>query len=279
MARASAFIRSSLVPVDRGQRSHPCPVVDGVGVTADPDDRDVGEVGELLDVDEALLVQLEHGEEAHDDLETFEQPAGELPERHAPRAWQLVEQLLHRVGDAGADRCDVVEVDAWRRLRRDGAEERGVDVRRCDPGEEIGRDGEEAVLEPRRAGVRPACGGRQPQERARRVLERLALEQAGEKEVALLPQRQLVVEVDVLVTRQKPLRLQLDERRGDEEELGRHLEVEVLHARQLVEVGVDDAGELHLVEVDLFPQDEVEQEVEGPLEDRGLHLVRHRGQG
>ena len=113
------------------------------------------------------------------------------------------------------------------------------------------------------------------------VLERLALEQAGEQQVALLPERELLVEVDVVSTGQQSPRLQLDERRGDEQELGRDVEVEPLglgrDAVELGEVGVDDRAERHLVEVDLLSQDQVEQEVEGALEDRGLHLVGHAG--
>ena len=47
---------------------------------------------------------------------------------------------------------------------------------------------------------------------------------------------------------------------------------------ELGEVGVDDAGERDLVEVDLLAQDQVEQQVERPLEHRGGHLVGHRRQ-
>ena len=40
------------------------------------------------------------------------------------------------------------------------------------------------------------------------------------------------------------------------------------------QVGVDDAAQRHLVEVDLLAQDQVQQQVERPLEDGGRHLVR-----
>ena len=49
----------------------------------------------------------------------------------------------------------------------------------------------------------------------------------------------------------------------------------MVHALELGQVGVDDAGERDLVEVDLLAGDQVEQQVEGPLEDRGADLVRH----
>ena len=134
---------------------------------------------------------------------------------------------------------------------------------------------EEPVLEPGGAGIGPGRLGRQPLEHDRRVLERLALEQAGEQQVALLPQGQLVVEVEVGLVGQQSPRLQLDERRRDEQELGGDLEVELLELGQLGQVGVDDGRQRHLVEVDLLAQDEVEQQIEGPLEHRGLHRVGH----
>ena len=61
----------------------------------------------------------------------------------------------------------------------------------------------------------------------RRVLEGLALEQPGEEQVALLPQGQLVVEVEIGVVGQQPAGLELDQGGGDEQELGGDLEVEV----------------------------------------------------
>ena len=113
------------------------------------------------------------------------------------------------------------------------------------------------------------------------VLERLALEQAGEQQITLFPERELLVEVDVVATRKQAACLQLDERRGDEEELGRDVEVEPLgvggDAIELGQVRVDDRAQRHLIEVDLLAHDQVEQEIEGPLEHRGLHLVGHAG--
>ena len=114
-------------------------------------------------------------------------------------------------------------------------------------------------------------------EGARRVLERLALEQPGEEQVALLEAQQLLVELEVLAAGQQAAGLELDERRGDEQELGGDVEIERVHALDLGEVRVDDLGERDLPEVDLLLEDEVQEEVERALEDRGADLVRHRG--
>ena len=131
----------------------------------------------------------------------------------------------------------------------------------------------------RRGKLRPASSASEPNS-ARHVLERLALEQAGEQEVALLPQRQLVVEVDVGAAGQQTAGLELDERGGDEQELGGDVEVELLHALDLGEVGVDDPGQADLVDVDLLGEDQLQQQVEralvGPVGQLGGDIDRHR---
>ena len=113
---------------------------------------------------------------------------------------------------------------------------------------------------------------------ARRVLERLALEQPREQEVALLEAHQLLVEIDVFAAGQQPARLQLDERRRDQQELGRDVEIDALHVLDLGAEHVDDARQRDLPEVDLFFQDQVQEEVERALENRCRDLVRHAAQ-
>ena len=108
------------------------------------------------------------------------------------------------------------------------------------------------------------------------VLERLALEQPGEQQVALLPQRQLLVEVDVGAARQQAPGLELDERGGDQQELGRDVEVEGLQTLDLGQVGVDDGGQADLVDVDLFGQDQPQQQVERAVEHGGGDVEGHR---
>ena len=89
-------------------------------------------------------------------------------------------------------------------------------------------------------------------EHRRDVLERLALEQPGEEQVALLPEGQLVVDVGVGHARQQTPGLQLDERGGDQEKAGGDVEVERLQAFDLGEVLVDDRRQVDLVDVDLL---------------------------
>ena len=113
-------------------------------------------------------------------------------------------------------------------------------------------------------------------ERLGRVLERLALEQARQQEVALLEAQQLFVELELVEAREQAAGLELHQRGGDEQELGGDVEVELLEAVELGDVGVDDLAERDLPELHLLLEDEVEEQVEGSLEHRGADRVRHR---
>ncbi len=145
------------------------------------------------------------------------------------------------------------------------------------------------------------------------ILERLALEQPRKQQVALLEAEQLLVELDVFEAGQEAPRLELDECRGDEEELGRDVEVEGrlrartesrlrartesrlrartenrLRARtetrldpvhggiELGEVRIDDRGERNLPQLHLLAENEVQQQVERPFVHGRVDLVRHR---
>src|ERR671914_163856 len=59
------------------------------------------------------------------------------------------------------------------------------------------------------------------------------------------------------------------------EKAGRGLEVEGFGARDGVEVLLGDRGQRHVVDVHTLAGDEMQEEVDGPLEDFELHLVRH----
>ena len=107
------------------------------------------------------------------------------------------------------------------------------------------------------------------------VLERLALDEAGEQQVALFPQCELLVEVAVGGARQQPPGLQLDQRGGDQQELGGDIEVERLHLLDLDQIGVDDGRQVDLVDVDLLLQDQLQEQIERPFVDRGRHVDAH----
>ena len=118
-------------------------------------------------------------------------------------------------------------------------------------------------------------GGQLPQDQ-RSVLEGLALDQACQQEIPLLPQTEFVVEIDLVVVGQQPAGLEFDQCGGDQEKLGGDLEVELLHAIQLAEVRINDLVQVDLVEIDLLAQDQVQQQIERTVEHRRVDLVRHR---
>ena len=160
-------------------------------------------------------------------------------------------------------------------LRRETPAGRGQQRVERDPFERIGRERPERLLGSGGAGDRTARGLQPLVHHARRVLERLALEQPGQQEVALFEAHQLLVEIDVFAAGQQPAGLQLDERRRDEQELGGDVEVDPFHALDLGAEHVDDVRERDLPEVDLFFQDEVQEEVERAFENGRRDLVRH----
>src|SRR5262245_52873890 len=90
-----SVIGSAIVGVDRIE------VVQLVARAAQPHDLDVAEGAGLVELDEALLEELEHGEEAHDDVEPLHEAAGELTEADRADEGQLLEELR----DGLAHRC------------------------------------------------------------------------------------------------------------------------------------------------------------------------------
>ena len=247
----------------------------GVVLVAGPLDVDVAEALALVELDDALLEQLEEGEEADDHLHPVGEPGGQPAERQPAHTRQFGEQLGDRVADAGGDRGDVEQVDVRLRLGGRGAQERGVELPWAHAFEGVGQQPGVALVGAGDAGVAAVGVVGEVRQHPGNVLERLAFEEAGEQQVALLPQRQFLVEVDVVAPGKEAPCLQFDQGRGDEQELGGDLQVEVVHQPQLGQVGVDDGAQRHLVDVDLFAQDQVQQQVERALEHGGGDRIGH----
>ncbi len=68
------------------------------------------------------------------------------------------------------------------------------------------------------------------------------------------------------LARRQRLRLDLDQRRGEDEELTRRLHVDPVQLPEMVEVLLGDRVDRDVVDVDFRPTDQKEQEVERPLE-------------
>ncbi len=111
-------------------------------------------------------------------------------------------------------------------------------------------------------------------EHLRCVLEGLALEEPGQEEIPLLPEPELVVEIEVVVDGEQAAALELDERGCDQEELGGQLEITGIDPLDLGQIGIDDLEQRDLVQVDLVTQDQVQQQIERALEHVGPHTDR-----
>ena len=110
------------------------------------------------------------------------------------------------------------------------------------------------------------------------VAERLHLEQARDEQIAL----DVVFVVDLRPRgREQGLRLQREQRRRDDEELGRDLEVGALHAVDVGEVVLGQPRDRDVADVDALVADQRQQELERTLEDLELDLigVRHLRRG
>ena len=81
-----------------------------------------------------------------------------------------------------------------------------------------------------------------------------------------LGRAQLVELLDLLAGQHQP-RLQLEQRGDQDEELGRGLEIELVGGLQVVHVGDHDLGQVHFEQVQFLPQDQGEQQIEGPRKD------------
>ena len=205
----------------------------------------------------------------------------EVAEAHRAGGRQQREDRLDRVAHAGPDRRDVVgRRTSGDRLREQTRARGGEERVERDPLQRVGRERAERLLRARRCG-RPsgspsasrACSTfaaswnvLQSRSRASRRSRSSNRDSSSSSSMSSRPGKQAA-------------RLQLHERRRDEQELGGRLEIDPLHALDLGEERVDDAHERDLPEVDLFLEDQVQEEVERALEHRRRDLVGHGRQG
>ena len=84
----------------------------------------------------------------------------------------------------------------------------------------------------------------------------------------------LQVELVVVLGRQHQPRLELEQRRYQDEELGGRLQIELAAALQVLNVGEHDVREVDLEQVDLFPEDQRQEQVEGTVEDLEIEVER-----
>jgi hypothetical protein len=148
-----------------------------------------------------------------------------------------------------------------------------ADVVQAHAGQEVGGQCDEPRLE---AGVTPveAPPSIEPEGDPRaRFPEGRALHETGQQQISLLEQPAvLAIEPS---GRQEPGGLQLEQGRCNDQEARRRLEVEVVQGFDGFEVLLRDAGQGDVVDVHPLPGDEMEKEVDRPLEHLQPHFVSH----
>ena len=259
---------STFVIVDRDR-------ADGNHLVTDPDDVDITELLGLVDVDVPLLEEFQQGQETHDDLDAIDQVGGQTTERDPTDARQLVGQFGQSVGHVGLDDPHVEEIDLGFGFRSGRSQVRGVNLFGLHTLQEVGHQLGESLVGSDHARETTIGALGQFTEHSTDVLEGLAFEQPGEEKISFLPESELFVEVDVFTSGKEPTSLQFDQRGGDQQEFGGHVEIEELHLVDLGQIRVDDESQIHLVDVDLLFQNKVQQQVEGPFENRCAHVDGH----
>src|SRR5512141_64893 len=224
------------------------------------------------DADQPQRVRLVHANRLEaDQLEDAQKKGYDLVPRLAMRDDVLepdgafVLQAVEEIGDGVGDR-DPLDGELLGRIGRhprQGVPEGRDEIRHRQLGDDelLARDllPEEIADEDVPPQHRPLAQAR------RRLLEPLVLDQAPGQ---LLPHDLgYFLLLLVPVARQQRLRLDVDEGGGHHQELARDLEVQRLQHVEVGEVLLGDPGDGDVVDVELLLADQVQQDVEGPLED------------
>jgi len=109
----------------------------------------------------------------------------------------------------------------------------------------------------------------------RNVLERHTGQKASQKSVAFLHQLEFFVHVDGRVFGKEMARFELQQCRGDQQELAGDLHIQFSHVVEECEVLRDEVDEAQLGDLNLATGDELQQQVQRPLEDGSSYLIGH----
>ena len=108
----------------------------------------------------------------------------------------------------------------------------------------------------------------EPSKHSSNILEGLRFEKSSEQHVALFPQGQFVVEIDIVGIRQQAAGFKIDKGRRNQQKAGGDVKIKFGQPLQLDKVGIDDGRQVDFVDVDLLLQDQLKQQIERPLIDR-----------
>ena len=136
---------------------------------------------------------------------------------------------------------------------------------------------QKARVGPERSRMHAALRDKAHMQRARGVLVLLVRKEPFHKHIARLARCELLQLVDrrIALARQQTLGFDLQKRRGHQQKIARHIEIERVHARHLGQVLIGNLRNGDGADVHLLATDQVQQEVERPFEAVYANLVRH----
>lgn len=161
---------------------------------------------------------------------------------------------------------DVIDVHLRLRLRLHRLHGQPGESFRPDADDHLGQQLRVLRLQPDGPRIPPRLLVQPPVEDLRDLFVRAVLQQPGEEQVPRFEERQVGFVLD-LGGGQQPGRLQIQQRRRDHQELGRLVQVPVRpHRPDVHHELIGDLGERDLGDIQLVLRDQLEEEVEGPLE-------------
>ena len=162
----------------------------------------------------------------------------------------------------------MIQVDHRLGPRREGLDCGVLESLQAGALEHVREHGVETFIRPDDARERLVRFVGKPSEHSSHILEGLRFEQPRKQHVALFPQGKFVVEVDVAGIRQQAAGFEIDEGRRDQQEAGGDVEIKFGQPLQLDKVGIDNGRQVDFVDVDLFLQDQLQEQIERSFIDR-----------
>ena len=215
-----------------------------------------------------MPIQLQHRDEPRHHDPGLRDPGDQFAEAHRFGAAQQGHDDRRLLADAHERRMQMIEADVRDLLRSERQQSECPEVIRAQRPHELRRLRAVLLVEAHRADVPPVLALQAACEPGRDLFEGAVLQQAGEQQVARLEQRDSL-RVHQLALRQEAGDLHVEQRRGHHQELGRLVQVlVVVEPAQVRDELVGDGAQRDFGDVHLVLRDEIQQQVERPVEVR-----------
>ena len=246
------------------------------GCIADPSDLQLSERLSLAERHPSELAELEDGEEVDDDLDAGGDALNESPKRHRPPIWKVSCEIGHgRRNGYGVD-GDMAQVDDGSGLLLGRSLVGSSEHLGGHAAEQVRGLDDESFIEPGDSGNALRCGIEEPDEKIGGRGIGPKLEKSGEEEISFFPPDEILVAFNLIGAGKESTTLDLEKDCCNEQELAQLLEGKLALSRDnLADEGINYRSQLNLEDVHLVRGDQVQEQFNGPAEDRRRHDVRH----